>query len=560
MKLSLSFFVILLFAGKLMSQSVFVPLNKDYYQMVDRYEIRNGLFSNSFHTSVKPYERKTIVEFIDSLKIDSSKLSRADRFNFSYMQNDNWEWSGHANNDSRRAIFKKLYQKKSDFYRVKTEDFDLHVSPVLYFQGGYETAAPGIHPTVNSRGIEARGIVSNKIGFYFFGTDNQAVFPTYVRTYIDSNNAVPNEGFHKTFKKYGSDFFTGRGYITFSLTKNIHFQFGHDKNFIGNGYRSLILSDFSSNYTFLKINTKVWKLNYTNLFAQMNARQNVGKNTADVYYPQKYFAFHHLSLNITKHLNIGVFESIVFGNRDSTRLGGFDINYLNPLIFYRYMEGHLGSPDNVLLGGDYKLNFLKHFSLYGQLVLDEFYLQDLIKRNGSYRNKYALQTGLKYIDVAGIRNLDLQLESNIVRPYTYQHFSNYTNYSNYNQALAHPMGANFNEMIAILKYQPLGRLMLTGKIFYTKFGVDNSAANYGGNILKDYRKYKYTFGNTIGQGVSNKLIYLSFTATYQLKHNLFIDLNQIIRKVDSPVTLLNVKTSITNVALRWNISQRVQEF
>jgi hypothetical protein len=556
MKLTLSFLAILLFVENSFSQSVYVPLNKDYYHIIDRYEIRNGDLPNAIHSSVKAFERKAVVEFIDSLKIDSSKFSRVDRFNFSYLQNDNWEWSNHENNDSRKSIFKKLYQKKSDFYQVKTEDFDLHISPVLYFQGGYETAAPGIYPTLNSRGIEARGIVSNKIGFYFFGTDNQAVFPTYVRTYIESNNAVPNEGFHKTFKKYGSDFFTGRGYITFSLTKNIHFQFGHDKNFIGNGYRSLILSDFSSNYTFLKINTKVWKFNYMNLFAQMNAYQT----NADTYYPQKYFAFHHLSLNITKHLNIGVFESIVFGNRDSTRLGGFDINYLNPLIFYRYMEGHLGSPDNVVLGMDYKLNFLKHFSLYGQLVLDEFYLQDLIKRNGSYRNKYSVQTGLKYIDVAGIKNLDLQLESNIVRPYTYQHFSNYTNYTNYNQALAHPMGANFNEKIAILRYQPLGRLMLTGKIFYTKFGADTSSVNFGGNILKDYRKYPHPFGNVVGQGASNTLIYLSFTATYQIKHNLFIDFNQIIRKVESPVKTMNTHTSITSIALRFNIPQRVQEF
>jgi hypothetical protein len=556
MKLSLSFFAFFMIIENVFSQSVFVPLNKDYYHIVDRYEIRNGNLPNAIHSSVKPYERKAIIEFIDSLQIDSSKLSKTDRFNLSYLQNDNWEWSNHANNDSRNPIFKKLYRKKSDFYHVKTEDFDLHVSPVVYFQGGYETAVPGIHPTINSRGIEVRGSINNKIGFYTFATDNQAVFPTYTRTYIDSNNAVPNEGFHKTFKKYGSDFFTARGYITFNLTKNIHFQFGHDKNFIGNGYRSLILSDFSSNYTFLKINTKVWKFNYMNLFAQMNA----GQTGADVYYPQKYFAFHHLSLNITKHLNIGFFESIVFGNRDSTRRGTFDVNYLNPIIFYRSMEQHLGSPDNALLGMDYKLNFLKHFSFYGQFVLDEFYLQDLIKRNGSFRNKFAVQTGLKYIDVAGIRNLDLQLESNIVRPYTYQHFNSYTNYTNYNQALAHPMGANFNELIAILRYQPIGKLYLTGKIFYSKFGADTSAVNYGGNITKDYRIRARDFGNTIGQGVSNTLLFLSFTATYQIKHNLFIDFNQIIRQVKSPVAFLNTQTSISSVALRSNIPQRVQEY
>jgi hypothetical protein len=102
--------------------------------------------------------------------------------------------------------------------------------------------------------------------------------------------------------------------------------------------------------------------------------------------------------------------------------------------------------------------------------------------------------------------------------------------------------------------------MLTGKIFYTKFGVDTSTVNYGGNISKDYRQRAHDFGNTIAQGVSNTLIYLSFTATYQIRHNLFIDFNQIIRKVDSPVANLNTQTNISCLALRWNISQRVQEF
>jgi hypothetical protein len=555
MRLTLSFLIVLLYIGDSWSQSVFAPLNKDYYQLLDRYEIKNSTLSNTVHSSVQPYERKAIIEFMDSLNIDSTKFSRTDRFNMAYLQNDNWEWSM-VNNDSRKPIFKKLYQKRSDFYQVSTDGFDLHVNPVLYFQGGYESAFPDIHPTVNSRGLEVRGMINKKIGFYTFATDNQVVFPGYVRVFLDSNNAVPNEGFHKIFKNYGSDFLTGRGYITFNVTKNIHLQFGHDKNFIGNGYRSLILSDFSSNYTFLKINTKIWKFNYMNLFAQMNA----GHTGADVYYPQKYYAFHHLSFNISKHVNVGLFESIMFGNRDSTRQGTFDLNYLNPIIFYRSLEQHLGSPDNAFIGMDYKINFLRHFSLYGQFIMDEFYIEDLRKGNGSFRNKFAVQTGIKYIDVAGIKNLDLQLESNIVRPYTYQHFDSYTNYTNYGQPLAHPMGASFNEKIAIVRYQPLGRLMLTGKIFYTNFGTDTSAVNYGGNISKDYRLRVSDFGNTIAQGVSNTLIYLGFTATYQLKHNLFIDFNQIIRKVDSPVTSLNTKTNITRLALRWNIPQRVQEF
>jgi hypothetical protein len=561
MKYILSSLLIIL-SPLLFGQSVFVPLNKDYYHLLDRYEIRNGSFSNTFYTSVKPIERKAIAEFVDSLHIDSSKLSRSDRFNFSYLQNDNWEWSPQANNDSKRPIFKKIYRKKSDFFNFHNEDFDFHISPVIYFQGGHETNSSidkTINTTLNTRGLEFRGMVGKKIGFYSFMADNQALFPTYVRNYIDSNNAVPGEGFHKPFKTNGADFLTGRGYITFSLVKVIHVQFGHDKVFIGNGYRSLVLSDFSSNYTFLKLNTKVWKLNYMNLFAQMNAKQT----GADTYYPQKYFAFHHLSVNLTKNINIGVFESVVFGNRDSTRTSTFDINYLNPIIFYRSLEQHLGSADNALLGMDYKINFLRHFSLYGQIVLDEFYFQDLKAGNGSYRNKFALQTGLKYIDAIGIRNLDLQVEGNLARPYTYQHFSAYTSYTNYNQSIAHPLGSNFFELIGIARYQPVGRLNIVAKIFYSKYGSDTSATrgtNYGGSLAKSYASRPQDYGNKIAQGITSTLVLMNLTLTYQLRHNFFIDLSQTIRKVNSALPVRNMNNSITTIALRWNIPQRLHEF
>jgi hypothetical protein len=555
--------LLIISASILYGQSVYVPLNRDYYHLLDRYEIRSGSFSNTFHTSVKGIERKAIVEFMDSLHIDSSKLSKADKFNYSYLQNDNWEWSKNANNDSKRPILKRVYKKKSDFFQFQNDDLDLHISPVLYFLGGKETNSPidkSINTTINTRGLELRGMINKKIGFYSFMADNQALFPTYVRNYIDSNNAVPGEGFHKTFKANGSDFLTGRGYITFSLVKCIHVQFGHDKVFIGNGYRSLVLSDFSSNYTFLKLNTKVWKLNYMNLFAQMNAKQNA----ADTYYPQKYFALHHLSVNLTKHINVGIFESIVFGNRDSTRQGQFDANYLNPIIFYRSLEQHLGSADNALIGMDYKINFLRHFSLYGAFIMDEFYINDLKAGNGSYRNKFALQTGLKYIDALGLKNLDFQLEANVARPYTYQHFSSYTSYTNYSQPLAHPLGSNFLEVIGIARYQPTGRLNVTAKIIYSKYGADTSmtkGTNYGGNLGKSYSKNRaHDFGNKVAQGVTSTLVFMNLTLTYQVKHNLFIDLSETIRKVDSAIPNRNMNNSITTIALRLNIPQRLNEF
>jgi hypothetical protein len=547
------------------AQSAYVPLNQDTYHLIERYEIKSGRLSDRLHSQAKPYLRKTIARLADSTWINIEGLSSTDEFNLDYLKNDSWEWSSTAECDSRKPILKALYRKKSDFYHVDTEDFNLHINPVLHGFVGRESDN-GETPYLNTRGIELRGMIARKVGFYTYVTDTQATFPSYINTRIDNDTlgAVPNEGYYKqTIGGNGVDFLTARGYISFDIIRDkMNFQFGYDKNHIGNGYRSLILSDFSSNYLFLKINTNVWKLNYQNLFAQLTARNP----RADGLYPQKFFALHHLSLNVTKNLQIGLFESIIFNRRDSLSNIYFDFRYLNPLIFYRSIEQQAGSPDNANLGLDFKWNFLNRFSLYGQLFIDEFVLSEIRKSRGWRNNKQAFQVGAKYIDVANISNLDLQAEFNFARPYTYSHNFRYTEYSNYNQPLAHPLGANFYELIGIIRYQPISRLNLTAKAIYAKYGADVGTGNYGGNIFKNNtQNIKETgigddeFGHTLAQGNTSKLYFLDFTATWQLRHNVFVDLKQIIRRVSSNLNPTR-NTAFTSLVFRWNIPQRLQEF
>ena len=66
----------------------------------------------------------------------SGSTSPADAFNYSYLMNDNWEWSSTADSASKRPVLKHFYKKPSDFYSYHSEDFDLHVNPVLYIGAG----------------------------------------------------------------------------------------------------------------------------------------------------------------------------------------------------------------------------------------------------------------------------------------------------------------------------------------------------------------------------------------------------------------------------------------
>jgi len=164
---------------------------------------------------------------------------------------------------------------------------------------------------------------------------------------------------------------------------------------------------------------------------------------------------------------------------------GFDVNYLNPIAMLRPIEFSVNSPDNVLVGFNvkYKLPFSSY--LYGQLVLDEFSLIDLKQNDGFWANKFGYQVGYKIFNSFGVENLTLQIEYNLVRPYTYAHHNPQQNYAHYNQPLAHPLGANFSEFLVMANYK-YKRWQLDGKLIFAKYGakISGDATSYGNDLYE----------------------------------------------------------------------------
>lgn len=560
------------------AQSAYSPLNQDYSHLIERYEIKRGAIIQNFHSEIKPYNRKQVVALVDTLlKEDALSFNEKDFFNLYYLQNDNWEWTSPEEGTSAKNLWGIFYHKKSDAYHAHNEDVDIHINPVFNFEVGAGSGTNKSMTTLNTRGIEIRGMVNRKLGFYTFMTDNLTAVPDYVKNYVDSYNqnptnglnriaGMPGEGLVKEYRQDGfvNDFITAKAYITFQATKNIDLQFGHDKNVIGNGFRSTILSDNSAPYLFLKVNTHIGRFQYQNLFAQLTNPQFSGPISI---YPKKYMAMHHLSINASKKLNIGFTESIIF-KRDSTNGGnsGFDLNYLNPVIFYRFVETFNGSGDNALLALDFKWNFAKQFSLYGQWMLDEFVVKEILSSRGSWTNKNALQLGLKYIDAFQVPNLDYQVEYNVARPYTYSHKNDGISYSHYNQALAHPLGANFRELSQIIRYQVNRKLNFVGTFVWAIYGEDTGNSNWGKNILLDYEtrsrlvNLNDNYGNTVAQGAFTTMTFLDLRLSYQLKHNLFLELHHINRNQVSEAPNLTYSNQVTSFGVRCNIAPRIMIF
>ena len=501
-----------------------------------------------------------VAQYADSLYgINQLPLSSADRYNIRHLLMNNTEWVKGDQSDfqSKRSLWKTVYKNKADFLQVNEKDFFLSINPVLQFQQSKENDN-GQRIFLNTRGITIRGLIAERIGFYTYLTENLERTPLFVQDRIGAFRAVPGNGRYNEYKVSGVDYSDARGGITFNAAKYIDFQFAYDKNFIGNGYRSLFLSDYSSNYLFLKINTRIWKLNYENIFMELNPQFPAGVRSTDQLLDKKYAAVHHLSLNATRWLTVGLFESVVFGRKNH-----FDLSYLNPVIFLRTAEKQNNSPDNGFVGVDFKANLLKRVQLYGQLLFDELKIRELTASNGWFGNKFGVQLGAKYTDLLNIPNLDVQGEVNIVRPFTYSHYDSTDDYSHYNQPLAHPLGANFIEVIGIIRYQPLNRLTTSARLIYWKQGLDSSASvNYGSNIFKLYTtRSGGDYGYSLPSGISSLGLNAQLLASYELKENFFIDGSVLVRKLRVAENYSAEKnTVLITIGLRLNVFRREYDY
>ena len=552
------------------AQSTYLNQGAKESRFVERLEIKQQKNTDLNFSTLKPFNRKYIVkevEFLDSARmgypdstgVDKFKnwtdlgLSAVDEYNMKSLLMNNSEWVTTPRQDflSKKPILGVFYKTKANLLEVNIPDFFLAVNPLLQFNLSKES---NNNETVflNTRGVSVRGLIGKKVGFSSFITDNQERGPKFFQQEVATLRAVPGNGFYKPFKKTGVDYFDARGYITFNAAKFIDFQFGYDKNFIGNGYRSLFLSDWGNSNLFLKINTKIWKLNYQNLFMELMPQF---KKNGDSLLPRKYAAMHHLSMNVTKWLNVGLFEGIIFGRQNH-----FDFQYLNPIIFYRHIEGTIGSPDNAVAGFDFKANVAHRLQFYGQFLLDEFVLEKLKNDPTSWVNKFGIQAGAKYVDAFGIRNLDLQFETNRVRPFTYSHNDSIANYTHYNQPLAHPLGANFQEFIGIVNYQPAPKWNLYAKAIYYYKGLDSAGQNFGGNIFENYTTRIKDDGFNVGSGAKAKVLNALLQVSYEVKQNLFLDLSLQQRnfKIDN-VSGTNNSTIVT-AGVRLNMFKRVYDY
>ncbi|WP_289664938.1 energy transducer TonB [Flavobacterium panacagri] len=456
-----------------------IPFSHSYYAQFDG--AMNQVGSNN-HTASKPYTYTEVSKYYNLKAVNQS------------LQKNVSSWLG-----------RKWWNE--NMVQIQGEGYWFSLNPIVDLQLGKASDNDASYTYVNTRALNFRGGLGEQINFTTTFFESQGRFAGYFNDYAESikpsggNPAIiPGVGIAKRFKTDAYDFPLADANITFAPSKIFDLQLGYGRNFIGDGYRSLLEGDGASPYPYFKINTNFWKIKYTNTYMWMkDVRPEV---TEERTYATKFMANHYLSWNVSNRLNLGFFESVVWTDSNNR---GFDINFVNPIIFYRAVEfGSSSKSGNALLGltGKYKWN--NSINLYSQFLIDEFSVSDVGAGNQSWKNKFGFQLGAKYFNAFNVKDLLVQVEFNHVRPYVYSHSAVITNYGHNNQSVGHQWGGNFKELILIGRYHK-GRLFGDAKFTMGTRGLDFDTAtdsyNYGGNIYKSYdEKRPYDTGVKVGQG------------------------------------------------------------
>jgi hypothetical protein len=438
----------------------------------------------------------------------------------------------------------------SPVFRLKTrmgkENFGMSISPVYETFYGININEISEGAFFFNGGVLADVTLSDKLGLsYIFSFRLFDKLPDFFITQ-NYNNTILN-GYDQISEK--NNYFSQNNdfkltYLPFDFLK---LEIANSKNFFGDGYRSLLLSDNAKNYPYFKIETQFLDIKYSCIWAYLSYFTYDEVQHITYKKNNKLAVFHYLDWNVTKRFSIGLFESVVASGKNF-----FDFEFLNPFIFFRPVDYSMGSSTNVIIGTNLKYSINSKNAFYLQVVIDDIVVKQLFNdlkhtfrkeyagEYGWFANKWAVQFGEKSFDIGGIKNLDGFIEFNVARPYIYTQFDPNNNYAHYRQALAHPLGANFVEIVCGTNYYFKDMFNIDLKLMFATLGMDASDRTHNGQniflptmdgVQPGWLYQVPSYGNVILQGNKTNVFTTQLDFSYFISgnRNLTINCGAIIR-------------------------------
>ena len=333
---------------------------------------------------------------------------------------------------------------------LEGKDYFLTISPIGQISMGkdvMDTSNSFLYQ--NSRGILVEGDLFKNFSFSTSFFENQSRFSdfetqfisehgeiyTYWNGYKQQNGVVPGAARTKSFKIFAFDYAYAIGSLIYKPIKRLSIVAGNNQQFIGSGYRSMLLSDNSCGSPYLRLDYKLnskWTLNYLRA-RHMNLVRKKTYNTVEGYYQPKGFSANYISYQLSKESSISFFEGSTWSMGDS-----LSTKSLNPLFF-------------IPIPGMSALVSKSTYSVYGlnfsQIIRSKFRIYSQIALGSGGRNQYSFQVGPRAYNLEKLNNSMLQVEFNMASKNMYSDAYARLNYGNYNMPLAHIKGSGFKELL-----------------------------------------------------------------------------------------------------------------
>jgi hypothetical protein len=478
---------------------VYLELNHWIYDFLQRQYIKGNL--KQVYLDARPVARVELAKYVAELAENRNRLNAVEREQVNFCLRE-------FSDELRRLNFKDIptpdafykteiervlspvqslvpsftFENGRNLLAVDTDEFTANFDFIAgsTFQQGRLDSSDFQREDRLTNGAMVWGRIGERVDYYINIRDNA----------LRTNTAFPNEVF--ALPRYGFALSRQFGFayhdeaVAYLKVATNHFEIAYGKfsNQWGAGATgSLVLSDYATSYNQLLLRLKIWKLKYTSIFAELIDYEL--QTNLSIPQNKKYFAAHRLDIQFHPNLNLGLYESIITAGR------GFDIGYLNPIMFYRSMEHYYGSPDNAAIGADFNWRMVPSLSLYGQIFIDDLTTSKI--GSGFWGNKFAYLAGLYIVDPFKVQNIDFRIEYGRVDPYTYTRSAtrpqdNATAYLHYGTQLGYFAPPNSDNLFVEARYRFTKQLIAS--VSYTRFrhGANpDSLTNVGGDVLLSRR-------------------------------------------------------------------------
>lgn len=252
---------------------------------------------------------------------------------------------------------------------------------------------------------------------------------------------------------------------------------GRQRVFWGPQPVNLLISETAEPLDLFSAGYQKGRLRFNFLFARLDESRpdssDVLRLSNESFNDNRYLVGHRLDIMLHKRFRLGLFETTLFGGEGRP----MELYYLNPLQFFHTAQLNEDEDDNTILGMDFSYIPINNLLLYGQLLVDDFQIDDRVKGDQE-PNEIGLMAGVMKAGKSSSFSPDIKLEYVRITNRTYHQQLPRNRYLNRNQLIGHPLGPDADSISAVIRFWPQDFQSIELEMAYCRHGEGSIYANW----------------------------------------------------------------------------------